>query len=69
MLPLCLLMLNFATSKNRSKEMDRRKDYLAPRTTVFQMPDEPLMALSAKPGEHVYDEGLDTEDGWTDFEF
>ena len=49
--------------------MSRRNDYVAPRTTVFQMPDEPLLALSAKPGEQVYDEGLDTEDGWTDFDY
>ena len=46
--------------------MNKRKDYAAPRTTSLIMPDEPLMALSARPGTHVYDEGLDTEDGWTD---
>ena len=48
--------------------MNKRKDYAAPRTVIFWMPDEPLMALSATPGTHVYDEGLDTEDGWTDDE-
>lgn len=46
--------------------MNRRKDYEAPRTSVLIMPEDPVMALSAKPGTHVYDEGLDTEDGWTD---
>ena len=48
--------------------MNRKNDYQIPRVTVLGYPDEPLMALSAKPGSHVYDEGLDTEDGWTDYE-
>ena len=46
--------------------MNKRKDYAAPRVTLHQVPDEPLMAISARPGTHSYDEGLDTEDGWTD---
>ena len=48
--------------------MNERKDYAAPEARFFRMPDEPLMAISARPGTHVYDEGLDTEDGWTDDE-
>ena len=63
------LMLNFATQKkstNIKKEMNRRNDYSVPRTNVLSVPDESLMALSARPGTHAYDEGLDSEDGWTD---
>ena len=68
MLPVRFLMLNFAAANNGRKEMDRKNDYVVPRTTLFQMPDKPLLAVSAKPGDHVYDEGLDTDEGWTDFE-
>ena len=70
---LCpFLMPNFAlqsgTPINNRQDMNRKNDYQIPRVTVLGYPDEPLMALSAKPGSHVYDEGLDTEDGWTDYE-
>ena len=49
--------------------MNKKDFYRAPSTIVVMMSDEPLMSLSAKTGKHVYDEGLDTEDGWTDDDY
>ena len=49
--------------------MNKEKIYLPPVTTIVIMQEEPVMALSAKTGKHTLDEGMETEDGWTDCAF
>lgn len=49
--------------------MNKEKFYRPPVTTIVIMQEEPVMALSAKTGKHTLDEGMETEDGWTDCDF
>ncbi len=46
--------------------MKKKNDYLPPLTRSVGYPEEPVLVLSARPGGHKYDEGYDSEEGWTD---
>ena len=46
--------------------MKDKKEYLAPAARILESGCEGVMALSATTGEHTYDEGMDSEEGWID---
>ena len=47
--------------------MEKKNNYLPPRTRVLDSFPEPVMVVSGRPGAHTYDEGcLDDEGAWTD---
>lgn len=46
--------------------MNKDKVYLPPTLRAVECPAGPVLVLSARPGSHEYDEGIDTDEGWAD---